>query len=154
MRLYLVRHGEPLSAAVDPERGLSERGRNDTERVAAFLKGRAVEVEAVWESGKKRATQTAGIMAGAVTSKAGIIRQAGMSPMDPVDPIIRELACLEGDYMLVGHLPFLASLASRLILGAEDPPVTAFRPAALVCLETGSNGRWAVAWMVHPGLFR
>ena len=153
MRLYLVRHGEALPKEVDPERGLSDLGREDAEKVATFLKGQDIGVEAVWESGKKRATQTAEIMAGGVTSKGGVVRQPGMAPMDPVGPTIAKISCLEeGDYMLVGHLPFLSILASGLILGAEDPDVVIFAAATVVCLEKGSNGRWAVSWMVSPSL--
>lgn len=152
MWVYLVRHGEALPKQVDPERGLSEEGKQDAKKVAAFLKGQAIEVEAVWESGKKRATQTAEIMARALTSKAGVVRQAGMAPMDPVTPIVEKLSSLEGDYMLVGHMPFLSNLASRLVLGMEDPEVVLFREVTVVCLEKGLNGQWTVAWMVTPGL--
>ena len=152
MWLYLVRHGEALHKEEDPERGLSEEGRRDAEKVAAFLKGQAIVVEAVWESGKKRATQTAEIMAGALTSKAGVVRQAGMGPMDPVTPIIKKLSSLKGDYMLVGHMPFLSILTSRLVLGTEDPDVVLFREVTVVCLEKGPNGQWAVGWMVTPGI--
>jgi phosphohistidine phosphatase len=152
MRLYLVRHGEALPKETDPERGLSDGGRQDAGKVAAFLKGKGLEVEAVWESGKKRATQTAEIVAGALTSKGGVVRQPGMAPNDPVIPIMDKLSSLKGDYMLVGHLPFLSILASRLILGVEDPDVVVFRAASLVCLEQAPNGQWAVGWMVTPGV--
>ncbi len=150
MRLYLVRHGEALPKEVDPERGLTQEGKQDAEKVASLLEGQAIKVEAVWESGKKRATETAEIMAGALTSETGIARQAGMAPMDPVTPIMEEIDSLEGDYMLVGHMPFMSILASRLILGEEDPDVVIFREATVVCLEKGPNGRWAVGWMVTP----
>lgn len=150
MRLYLVRHGAALPKEVDPERGLNNEGRQEAEKVAAFLERQAIEVEAVWESGKKRATQTAEIMAAAVNSKGGVVCRSGMDPMDPVTPIIEELSSLEGDYMLVGHLPFMSILASRLILGREDPDVVRFPAAAVVCLEKGSSGEWTVGWMVTP----
>jgi phosphohistidine phosphatase len=152
MRLYLVRHGQALPKEVDPERGLTEAGSKGAEKVAALLERQAIEVEAVWESGKKRATQTAEIMAGALTSKAGVVRMPGLAPMDPVDPILEKLSSLEGDYMLVGHMPFLSILASRLVLGTEDPDVVLFREATVVCLEKRSNAHWAVGWMVTPGM--
>ena len=37
MRLFLVQHGNALPEDVDPERGLSERGKQDVANVAAFL---------------------------------------------------------------------------------------------------------------------
>lgn len=152
MRVYLVRHGEALPKDVDPGRGLSDDGRRGAEKVAAFLERQAIEVEAVWESGKKRATQTAEIMASAVRSKEGVLCQPGMAPNDPLVPIVEKLASLEGDYMLVGHLPFLSILASQLILGRAEPDVVNFRAVALVCLDRGPSGRWAMSWMFTPEL--
>ena len=148
--MYLVRHGEALPKEEDPKRGLSDQGKLAAEKVAAFLKGLGIEVEAVWESGKKRATQTAEIMAARVKSKGGVVCRSGMAPMEPVTPIIEELSSLEGDYMLVGHLPFMSVLASRLILGREDPDVVRFTAAAVVCLEKSANGECTVAWMITP----
>ncbi len=152
MRVYLVRHGEALPKEVDPDRGLSEEGRRDVEKVAAFLKGLSIEVESVWESGKKRATQTAGIMAAAVRSRRGVESRSGMAPNDPVEPVAEKLDSQPGDIMLVGHMPFLADLASQLILGRQGQELIRFPAAAVVCLESGSKGRWAVGWMVEPGI--
>jgi phosphohistidine phosphatase len=152
MRLYLVRHGEALPREVDPDRGLSAAGRQDVEKVAAFLRGKGIEVEQVWESGRKRAAQTAEILAGAVASKSGVVRQPGMGPTDLVNPVIHKLSALEGDYMLVGHMPFLGILASRLVLGTDARDVAVFRAAATVCLEKGAGDQWAVSWMVTPSL--
>jgi phosphohistidine phosphatase len=69
-----------------------------------------------------------------------------------VIPIVERLASLERDYMLVGHLPFLTILASHLILGRSEPDVVNFPAAALVCLDRGVSGIWAVSWMVIPEL--
>ena len=84
--------------------------------------------------------------------KKGLVCQPGMAPMDPVGPIIEKLDSLEGDWMLVGHLPFLSILASQLILGREEPDVVIFPAATLVCVERGPGGRWAVSWLVTPDL--
>lgn len=152
MRVYLVRHGEALPKEVDPDRGLSEEGRREAEKVAAFLEGLAIEVESVWESGKKRATETAGIMAAAVRSRNGVERRSGISPNDPVEPIAEKIVSRQGDIMLVGHMPFLGDLASQLVLGRKGLELIRFPAAAVVCLESASQGRWAVNWMVVPGI--
>ena len=54
--------------------------------------------------------------------------------------------------MLVGHLPFLSVLVSRLILGREEPDVVNIPAAAVVCLVRGGSDRWTVGWMVTPDL--
>jgi phosphohistidine phosphatase len=152
VRVYLVRHGEALPKEVDPDRGLSEEGRREVQKVAAFLEGLAIDVESVWESGKKRATQTAGIMAAAVRSRCGVECRSGMAPNDPVEPIAEKLAFQKEDIMLVGHMPFLADLASQLMLGRQGQELIRFPAAAVVCLESGFRGRWAVSWVVAPGI--
>ena len=55
MRLLLVQHGNALPKDVDPERGLSESGKQDVANVAAFLARGSVQVERIFHSGKKLA---------------------------------------------------------------------------------------------------
>jgi len=53
--------------------------------------------------------------------------------------------------MIVGHLPFLARLASYLVMGSEEPPLVRFRYGGVVCLErTGEGEPWMVSWMIVP----
>ena len=54
--------------------------------------------------------------------------------------------------MLVGHLPFLSKLASRLVTGSEDTAVVSFRAGTAVCLERSEEGQWQVAAVVPPVL--
>ena len=77
---------------------------------------------------------------------------AGLSPNDPVEPVARIVASLSRDVMLVGHLPFMARLAGRLITGDEHVEVVAFVPGTVLCLEPAADNRWRVAWMVRPEL--
>ncbi len=55
--------------------------------------------------------------------------------------------------MVVGHLPFMGRLASRLVAGSEEANVAAFQPGTVACLERADDGGgWALAWMVRPEL--
>ena len=54
--------------------------------------------------------------------------------------------------MLVGHLPFMARLAGRLVTGDEQLHVADFVPGTVLCLEPAAGDRWCVAWMVRPEL--
>jgi phosphohistidine phosphatase len=56
----------------------------------------------------------------------------------------------EGDLLIAGHLPHLARLTSRLVLGNETVPVVRFQQGGLVCLERHEDEGWAVAWMLVP----
>ncbi len=152
MRLYLVQHGEALAKEVDPERPLSEKGREDVARVAGFLQRAGIRVTRVAHSGKARARETAEILAAALAHGEGAMSRSGIDPKDEVGPVAEEAARWSEDAMLVGHLPFMGRLASRLLSGAEQADAVAFRPGSVACLERGAGGGWTLAWMIRPEL--
>ena len=52
---------------------------------------------------------------------------------------------------MVGHLPHMGHLASRLVTGLDDVGVVSFEPGAVACLEAG-EATWSVVWMASPSL--
>ena len=153
MRLYLVQHAEALPESVDAERRLSARGREDAMRIAAFLGVAGVRVSRVLHSGKARACETAEILTAHMPAGVPMGILVGMAPYDPVDSFAARVADLDANTMLVGHLPFMARLASALVAGREEPTICAYRPGSVVCLEQDEAGCWTMAWMLHPDLF-
>lgn len=152
MALYLVQHGKSLSKDIDPDRGLSEEGVADTERIAGVAKGYSVAVSLIRHSGKKRARQTADIFASALQPAGGIRETAGLKPLDDVAALAKEIGP-EEDVMLVGHLPFMERLASHLITGIAEKPVFRFQNSGIVCLERDSEtGFWAITWTLMPAI--
>jgi len=147
-----VQHGDALPEEVDPARPLSAAGRSDVAAVARFLAAGGVRVPKVLHSGKLRAEQTAALLAEAVAPGRAPAAHSGLDPKDPPDGIAREAAAWEEDVMLVGHLPFMARLASRLLAGRDDAGVVDFRPGAAVCLERGDRQHWSIVWMIRPEL--
>ena len=152
MRLYLVQHGEANTKEVDPERGLTEKGRIDVENVAAFLKPLGLAVSSVWQSGKTRATQTAEILVDSLLADQGVVERDGLSPLDSVRPVADYVTGSGEDLMIVGHLPFMADLASLLTAGSEAVGVAAFQQGGVVCLEDVEQGNWQIRWMITPDL--
>ena len=61
MNIYLVQHGEAEAENVDPARPLTERGRQDAGRVAAFAARLGLAVHQIRHGGKTRAEQTSSI---------------------------------------------------------------------------------------------
>ncbi len=149
MRLYLVQHGDALPEEVDPARPLSANGRADAERVATLLAGQVLGIARVLHSGKTRAEQTAELLAGEIARGAPLQAVRGMNPLDDPEPWVQEIDAWTEDVMLVGHLPFMSRLVSRLLTGDTDTPVVAFEPGTVVCLERDA-GRWTIAWMLRP----
>jgi phosphohistidine phosphatase len=152
MRLYLVQHGHALSREVDPERPLSEQGRADVGRVAAFLAGAGIHVSAVLHSGKRRAEQTADLLARSIGQQASPARVAGIEPMDPVEAFAPNVGQFTGDTMVVGHLPFMGRLVSYLVGTSPLTATVVFQPGSVVCLDRENGGRWCIAWMIRPEL--
>lgn len=142
MRVYLVQHAEALPESVDPARRLSDKGREEVSRVAAFLAASGVQVARIRYSGKARARETAEILAAALGAAMPGEAMPGLAPNDPVEPVRAEVVRWEEDTMLVGHLPFMARLASLLTAGRDDPPFFAFQPGSVVCLEREEEAVW------------
>lgn len=152
MRLYLVQHGEALAKEVDSDRPLSDRGQRDIDRLARFLANCGVRVARVWHSGKTRARQTAELLAAAVAPGMKTGPRAGLAPNDPTEGFAETLATWREDAMVVGHLPFMARLVTRLVTKSDGGTTVAYLPGSLVCLERGEDGAWAIAWMLRPEL--
>ena len=152
MKLYLVRHAKAASKEVDLERSLTEEGRRDIQKVAAFIKPLNLCVDYLWHSGKRRAIQTAEILAEVVKINKAQTGRDGLGPNDDVAVLRSELASAEQDVMIVGHLPFLSKLASLVLGGSESANTAAFKQGGIVCLSRGEENRWQIDWMVTPEL--
>ena len=154
MKLYLVRHGEAVPKKRDPEQPLSARGAADVERLAGVLARRGVRAVRVVHSGKTRARETADILARALAPGTEIAARHGLAPNDPVEAFAAEIADWSNDAVVVGHLPFMAGLVSRLVAGNERAGVVDYAPGAVACLERVDDGAWTIAWMLRPDLLR
>ena len=82
MYIYLVQHAEAVSKDIDPSRGLSERGMDDIERVSKYISAVGMDVHKIFHSGKKRALQTAQVLAAHLKIKDTVTDVDGLSPMD------------------------------------------------------------------------
>ena len=151
MRLYLVRHGEAKPAEIDPSRGLTPKGVEEVKVVAEFLAKSSLTVGEIYHSGKARAKETALILASSIFVQWGVFDADGLSPNDDPSTWAVRLARLTGDTMLVGHLPHLARLASRLLCDDPKSPLINFPSVGVVCLCRHYEG-WSVEWMVTPGI--
>jgi phosphohistidine phosphatase len=151
MELYLVQHGEAKSKAEDPQRPLTERGRDEVRRVAAFAARAGLKVNQIRHSGKRRAEETASILAKHLSPAEGVLAVPGLAPMDDVRPIAQALQRETAPLMLVGHLPFMDRLAGLLVTGDPNNSAVRFRMGGIVCLE-GAGDDWAAKWVIRPEL--
>jgi phosphohistidine phosphatase len=157
MKLYLVQHARAASKEVDPQRPLTAEGQQDMHKVAEFVKPLQITVDSLWHSGKTRAKQTAEILAKVITLENEMAAHDGLAPNDDVQ-VIKEIIISSGeDLMIVGHMPFMAKLASLLLTGSESSGTVTFRQGGVVCLSFAPKGqeediRWQIDWMIVPEL--
>jgi phosphohistidine phosphatase len=153
MDLYLVQHGEAKSEDEDPERSLTDQGVETVRRMASWAAQVGLKVDQIRHSGKRRAEQTAALLAERLSPAQGVVAVEGLKPNDDVHPVAEALRAEHGPIMLVGHLPFLSRLASLLVTGNPEGVIVRFRQAGIVCLSQ-EEGEWAVNRVMPPELLR
>jgi phosphohistidine phosphatase len=143
--LYLVRHGEARTDGPDNDRTLTEHGVAGVERVAEWIARTGATVNEIRHSGKRRAEQTASILAARLNA-ASVVAIAGIAPND--DPVAFAQSIADDEsVMIVSHLPFLAYVVATL-LGTERAIVD-FHPATVVALQRVQGG-FVIDFVVHP----
>jgi phosphohistidine phosphatase len=152
MRIFLVQHGEAKPKEEDPQRPLTPRGEEEVRLVAEFAKRVGVQVEQIRHSGKRRAEQTAAIFGEYLRPRHGIVATSGLDPNDEIEALAEALNAATEPCMIVGHLPYLARLAAKMITGNRDCSIIRFQMGGIVCLERDDGGVWSLAWMVTPDL--
>jgi len=150
MKLYLMRHGEALSPQVDPERGLTNNGKLKIEHVATHLKETDVTFKRIFHSKKKRARETAEIMAQTISPEVKPELHQYITPNDDPGLIINEINNWNEDTLITSHLPFVPNLMTSLT--GQDAYLSAisFETGTIVCLEKNDNDVWGVTWATSP----
>ncbi len=152
MTLYLVRHAEAKAEQEDPSRGLSENGLSDIKKTAGHAAGLSIRVNQIFHSSKKRAMQTARVLAECLHPDKGVAESDGLNPMDEPGIWAERLTDIQEDIMLVGHLPHLGRLTALLVCGNKDRKVVNFKAAGIMCLKRNEDMSWSLEWMLIPSM--
>ena len=121
MHIYLVQHGAAVPKDENPEKPLSDSGRDDIKKMASFLARSHVSAARVIHSGKLRALETALLLA-EVLGPGNVVEEieSGLAPNDSTDALFAAIDGWTEDTIIVGHLPFMSKMVSRLVTGNED----------------------------------
>ena len=151
MRIYLVQHGKSMSKDQDPEKSLSDQGKEDSIKIAQVAKMYKIRVSQILHSGKKRAEQTALVYHTYLDPEKKCAMIDGIAPMDDVKIFAQNLD-QSSDILFVGHLPFMEKLVSYLTTGSENNIVFKFQNSGIVCLEkkTDDIAGWYIKWALMP----
>jgi phosphohistidine phosphatase len=150
--LYLVQHGEAVTKEVDPDRPLSQSGKQAVTRTASFMRKAGIHLDRILHSGKTRAKQTAEIFAKSISELGAIEAISGINPNDPVDQFVAQIERYNTPTMIVGHLPFMAKLVSRLLIDNDTVALVEYHPGSVVCLSKNDDKQWTIQWMLRPEL--
>lgn len=152
MAIYLVQHGVSLPKETDPDRGLSENGKDTVKLIAGVAANYRIQVRQIVHSGKKRARETAEILGEHLKPRDGIAEKNGINPMDDVVAFAASLDPAM-DAMFVGHLPFMERLVSQLITGSPEYRPLKFQNGGIVCLDRDdTDGLYSVKWALMPNI--
>ena len=149
MNLYVVRHAEAMSSDENPDRPLTDRGREQAKQVSA-LAGRHLSVSGIFHSGKTRARETAEILAAELGQ--GTQENEHLSPTAEPSELDDLLTDLDADAVFVGHLPHTERLVSYLVTGFADEDIVDLGTASMACVTQDAEGEWRVRWLVRPDI--
>jgi len=123
MELYLMQHGQAVPESADPGRPLSREGVAQIQATAAALKHLGIAFDLIVCSPKKRARQSAALIAEGVNYPfSDIVETDALKPSASADEGLSFLQSFtaSGAVLIAGHLPSLANLAARLLGGDVD----------------------------------
>ena len=155
IQLYLLRHadaGDPEAwSGPDDERPLSAKGEAQAERLATFLHGVRLAVDAVISSPKVRARRTAEIVADGLGSDVRIDDRLGSGVRaSTVDEVLRD-AGSPSRALIVGHDPDFSELLATLT-GARELSMKKGALARVDLRGPDADGRGTLRWLVPPDL--
>ena len=134
---------------MNPERPLSEYGRQQSESLGRFMAANGVRVNAVWHSSLLRAKQTATQIALAIDAQELLEQRDDLSPMDSINSVESSIRDYNQNLMIVGHLPFMGNLFSHLLTGEKNASLAQFSTACAASLIY-SRGACSLVWFVGP----
>ena len=122
MRLYLMQHGTALSKEEDAERPLSSFGIEQVRKSAAGIRQLLPGIDLIACSPKRRAHQTAALVAEAVRFPYSdiLVSEAFLPKAEPQEVMgLLDREAGDSRILLVGHQPCLGRLATDLLQGGE-----------------------------------
>ncbi len=150
MALFLVQHGLSLKKDEDPQKGLSQKGRKETDKIAEVAKFYNIPVAKICHSGKIRALQTARVFREKLEVKEPLQIIKNINPLDDV-ALFADMADAGSNIMIVGHLPYMEKLTAYLTCGDAQKRLLKFQNSGVVCLDC-EDGAWFIKWTLNPNI--
>jgi phosphohistidine phosphatase len=122
MELYILRHAIAVERGTpdyddDSQRPLTPQGRKKMRRIAQGMKALGLKFDAIFSSPYRRAKETGEIAAEVLGAQRKLKFSDQLTPDGDPKVLIASLARAGERVLLVGHEPYLSSLAGQLIGG-------------------------------------
>jgi len=154
MEIFLVRHAKAEPGQDDAARRLTQKGREAAEAVARLLRRQGVSVARIEHSPLVRARETAEIIGRRIGSP--LAESADLRPEADVGAVRQRLFDDPGgSVVLVGHNPFVGTLAGLLLAEDEKAAILSFHTgsvARLISVPSGLGWRFTCDWLITPAL--
>lgn len=150
MKLYLMQHALAYSSEEDQERPLSPQGIDQAKAAAKGLKRLGLSFDLIVTSPKRRAHQTAALIAEKVRfPHTDILTTEVVLPQRPPQELLDLLQkeSPESRVLVVGHLPHLGQLSTQLLHGGE----LLFENAGLACFDLSSSRPARLEFLLKAG---
>lgn len=150
MKVYLMQHALAYSAEEDSERPLCPQGIAQAKAAAKGIKRLGLNFDLIVTSPKRRAHQTAALIAEGVRFPHSDILSTEVvlpqgSPQELLDLLQKESP--DSSVLVVGHLPHLSKLSSQLLQGGE----LLFENAGLACFDLSSAHPARLEFLLRAG---
>ncbi len=134
MKIYLMQHALAYSAEEDQERSLNPEGIEQAKASARGIKKLGLSFDLVMTSPKRRAQQTAALIAEAVRYPySDILTTEALLPNQSPEEVLEILQkeSTDSHILVVSHLPYLENLARELMQGGDIH----FENSGLTCFD-------------------
>lgn len=138
MKVYLMQHALAYSSDENQERPLSPAGIDQAKAAAKGLKRLGLSFDLIVASPKRRAHQTAALIAEGVRfPHSDILTTESVLPQSQPQELLELLQkeAPQSSVLIVGHMPHLGKLSSQLLQGGE----ILFENTGLACFEISSS---------------
>lgn len=153
MQIFIMRHGEAaLDAASDALRPLTERGKNESTKMAKWMTKQGSNIDYVLVSPYLRAQQTLDEVGKTLPLPSKIETENGLTPNGDATHIAHYLQVL-GDLgyqniLVVSHLPLVGYVVASL---CPSIPAPMFSTSTIACVDFSvSKGTGELLWQISP----
>ncbi len=148
MKVYLMQHALAYSSAEDSERPLSPAGIDQAKAAAKGIKRLGLSFDLIVSSPKRRAHQTAALVAEGVRFPHSDILTSetvlpDRQPQEFLELLQKEAP--ESSVLVVGHMPHLGTLSAQFLQGGD----IVFENAGLVCFDLCSSGHARLEFLLQ-----